>query len=271
MFEHPSMWSRTASTSFVALVVFAAWATGCRCDRSPTPPPPPSDACQPLASEPGETLYPIHAPRDVKLEVHTLGRPPRRRLRYAFAAGARFSFEVLPIQDETDRGDADGMTILVEGNVACRARDGTSRLDYRLGLRGVLQDGARAYAILDDRGFVREGGLLATVPVDARGVTHPREGMPIQLPDEPVGEGAVWTIGRTLDSGVRQNTTFEVTKIDDDLVATKVSIEATIPSGASASPGAGHANIDLNRPVSTGWFLLEGTEGARVGLRVVPR
>ena len=263
------MWSRFAFLGIVALVVLAACPMGCRCDGPP--PPSPSEACAPPEKEAGETLHAINAPRNVTLEVHALGRTPRRRLRYDFGADTPFSFEVLPIQDESDPGGAAGMTILVDGNVACRAAEGTSRLDYRLGLRGVLQDGARAYAIVDDRGFVREGGLLATVPVDERGVTHPREGMPIQLPDEPVGEGAIWSVGRTLDSGVRQNTTFEIMKIDGDRVGTKVRIEATMPSGASASPGGGSVDIDLKQPVSTGWFLLDGARGARAGLRVVRR
>lgn len=252
--------------TLLATALIATIACGCRCDGEPVEDPA-SDSCAPPVAAPDETHHPITKPSDVTITVRDAGQEPRRKLRYELSPGP-FAFEVLPIRTEGDPGDAGGMTIYVEGKIVC-SHDDRTRIDYRLGLRGRVEDGARAYALMDARGNIRDGGLIATVPVDPAGVTHPREGLPIPLPEQPVGSGATWIVSRTLDNGVRQNTTFEVRTMADDHVDTRILVDG---AGATPLPPAtGEVRIDLRSPVTTGWFLFDAPDGQRAGLRVVRR
>jgi len=254
--------------SLLPLCVAFALAPSCRCGDDVANRASPAAACESAVAPQGSTHYPILKPSNVTVSLLSPGDEPRRSLRYHLTQDSRFAFDVVPIRDERDLGEPGRMTIHVEGTVACAGQD-RFRLDYGLGLNGALHPGASAYALIDDRGRIEQGGMISAGDVDERGLTHPREGLLVPVPEEPVGIHGKWAVARTLDSGARQTSQYEVVSFSGSSIATRTQVSlATAGAGAVLLSGHGEATLDLESPVSVGWFLIRTPQGGQGGMRV---
>ena len=262
---------RIASGSLIpALNVLLACVVGCRCGPDPAPMSDPNRTCPALVAAAGSVHYPIRKPSDVAVSLVSPGKEPRRSLRYELTQGEHFAFDVVPIARADDRGEAGRMSIHVEGTVACVAAS-VARIDYRIGLNGAVHEEALAYALVSKLGMIEDGGVVSSGEVDERGLTHPREGLSSPLPTVPVGIGAVWEVSRTLDNGARQHVTFEIVSMNDTTVQTRTGVRLeTREADTDPMRGHGETTIELRAPVSAGWFLMLGPQGAQAGLRVIP-
>lgn len=258
----------------------------------------------PASTAPPTTAAPVEP--SFALTITDAGAEPRELRRLSYTPGSTTmtmtqTQEVVQTIDGFTGPPSGPISIVITMDVDVEVIDGGYRLtstvsdatagdDVDPGLAGVLAEqlglmvGLRQTIEIDEFGRSVGSGsieLPTGIPDEAAALV---EGLQLEqaaapLPDEPIGEGATWTVEQTIPQlglALRQTTTYELVEIDGDRLHVTATGTQTADPGPAAFPGAPStvtveliewsgvltydARLDLTRPVPDATITVDAVQ-----------